>query len=312
MTLFDSRDGRVALAAIILPAVMLGLAGCGAMDRDEGYGSVEPAAYERIVSMSPAVTEMLFELGLGDRVVGVTTFCNYPEEAKQKTKIGGFHDASYEAMFSLRPDLVVSVDRFHQVDERLRDLGLCHLAVETETIPAILKSIRLLGEACEVSERAEVVVSRMENGMAAIQERARGGDPRRVLVSVGRNMGTGKVEDLYVAGNDTLYGEMISRVGGINAYEGNVPYARISREGLLRLNPEVVVDLIPDLDTHHQVTREQVMREWGKLTALDAVKNQHVYIYGGDYVCVPGPRISQVLMDIAIALNPDIRGTSHE
>ena len=301
------RTKRRRLRHLVLPfLVLLGAVGCGPSVRrapDRGSGDTLP---QRIVSMSPAVTEMLFELGVGDRVVGVTTYCHYPEAARQRAKIGGFYDASYEAIYSLRPDLVVSVGAFHETNDDLEKLGLRHLSVDTGSIPGILQSIRLLGERCGAEVQGQAIVARIERRIAAIHAATEDTPALRVLVSVGRSMGTGQIEDLYVAGEATLYGEMIVLAGGVNAYTAKVPYARISREGLLRMNPDVVIDLVPDLDTNAQISSGDVRREWMQLTQLAAVKHERVHIFGGEYVCRPGPGICQVLLDIAGALNPRI------
>ncbi len=309
MRTITSSAYRTLLFLAAAQVLLWGALGCGSRRPAREQPLAPPAQnYERIVSMSPSVTEMLFELGLGAKVVGVTTFCLYPEEARSRANIGGFHDANYEAIFALQPDLVVKVGGFGETDENCRELGLNSLSLETATISDILESVRVLGQACGVAERANEVVGHIERQMAEVGKHAQDGPHPRVLVSIGRNMGTGRIEDLYVAGKGTLYGEMIILSGGVNAYEGLVPYAKISREGLLRMNPEVIVDLVPDLDTHEMLTRDVVMQEWHSLSQLDAIKNKRVYLYGGNYVCIPGPRISRVLRDISVAVSP-VSGT---
>ena len=252
--------------------------------------------------MSPSTTEMLYALGLGDRVVGVTDQCNYPPEARGKARIGGYYDPSFEAIVALRPDLVICMKEHATAPARFRSLGLECFMADASDVPSILRTIRALGDLCGAPERARAVTGRMESEMAAVHAAARGRSRCRALVSVGRGMGTGRIQDVYVAGRKTIYGELLELAGGENAYDGAIDYAAISEEGLIRLNPDVIIDLIPDLDKSTNVTRAAVLAEWSTVQHLDAARKAHVFVFGGDYVCIPGPRVTLVLKDMAGAL----------
>ncbi|MDH3981791.1 MAG: ABC transporter substrate-binding protein, partial [Kiritimatiellaceae bacterium] len=149
------------------------------------------------------------------------------------------------------------------------------------------------------------VIAAAKKRIAEIQEITKGTDPKKVLISIGRNMGTGGITAVYVAGQNTLHNEMLKLLGAQNVYEGDLEYARMSKEGIMHLNPDIIIDLIPDLETSVKMTTDEVRSEWEILRTVPAVKNDQVYVFGSDYVCIPGPRFILVLEDIARAVYPD-------
>jgi iron complex transport system substrate-binding protein len=259
----------------------------------------------RIVSMAPSLTECLFALGAGDRLTGVTSFCNHPAEARNLPRIGGYTDANYERIYSLQPDLVLLLDEHFSAAGRLDELGIPYIRFDTSSIPAIFRTIETLGRILDEKQAAATLTSQLRQRMEAVMSKPGDAPGQRVLVSIGRNMGTGGLSDVYVAGPGTLYHEMLEAIGAENVYTGKLPYAKLSHEAILRLAPDVVIDLIPDLDTSTTMSTEAVRAEWNVFGDLPAVVNRRVHVFGGDYVCVPGPRFVEVLEDIAYAVYPN-------
>lgn len=261
--------------------------------------------------MAPSITECIYAIGGGDRVVGVTTECNYPADADALPKIGGYSDANYEAIYTLKPDLAIIPTEHYAAGDRLTALGIPHLRVDTSTIPTIFQTMETLGDLFQTQEAASKTIAQLKQRIDSIKARTAGEPSRRVLISIGRNMGNGGLSDVYVAGQSTLYNEMLEMLGAINVYAGKMEYARISTEGILRLQPDVIIDLIPDLETASNVNMEEVRNEWNILKNVAAVKKGEVHVFGGDYVCVPGPRFVLTFENIARAVYPACFNDTH-
>ncbi len=260
----------------------------------------------RIVSLAPSATEVLFDLGLGDRVVGVTRFCDYPPEAKQKTDIGGFLDPDYEAILALKPDLAVVLSIHDVAAKRLGELGIRTLVLEHRTFDGVLESIQLVGDSCGAGPKAAEALGTIRHRLAVMQIRMQDVKRPRVLISSGRSYGTGSIGEVYVAGRNEWYDDIIQRAGGVNAYQDEgVQFPNVAGEGLLRLDPEVIIELVPP-ESMKGSTPEAIIAEWNALPTLKAVQNKRVFVLSNDYVSIPGPRFIDTLEDVARILHPEI------
>lgn len=277
----------------------------------------EPAEYRRIVSMAPNITEILFVLGLGERVVGVTKFCDFPEEASRRTSIGGLVDPDYEAVFGLRPDLVIVLpEHGREIEDDLRRLGLRTLRVSNRGVEDILESILTIGHTCRVGDAAGALVASLRVRVEAVRQKARGqrnrgqrnrGLPRpRVLICVGREVGSGKVESAYVAARGTYFDEIIELAGGENALpQSVVRYPVLSAEGLLGLDPDLIIDLASDVEKGN-VDVADVAADWDAHPELRAVRDGRIHVFTADYVSVPGPRFATFLEDCLAVIHPRV------
>jgi iron complex transport system substrate-binding protein len=292
-----------------LPAAIIFALGCsfcspGAAENNPTIRG-DSCAYRRIVSLAPSVTEILFDLGLGERVVGVTRYCNYPLEARGKTRVGGYVDPNYEGIVRLEPDLVIMLTTHAATKEHLRQLGLKTLTIDHTGIAGIIASITTIGSACGAARKAECLVHEITARMDRIRKKTDGCDRPRVLVSVDRNADV--FNDVYIAGKNTCYDEMVSIAGGVNAYGGSLSsYPVVSIEGICRLNPEVVIDLLPQLEGRKN-SREKILAQWGTIRTIEAVRNRRIYLLEQDYAVIPGPRFIDLLEDMARAIHPELR-----
>lgn len=308
-----SRRWLIAIALVIAGAIGLGIT---LQLRGESPESttVSPSqakevasrSYQRIVSLSPSITECLFALELGDRVVGVTNYCDYPPEALTKSKVGGYYDLNLEAIVALRPDLVVCMPNHADHLSDLENLGLSHLTIDHRKVAKILDSLKTLGRTCGVPERAEAIVQDIRQRMTSVQERVVDARRPRVLVCVGRNMGSATIDEVYIAGNGGFYDEMITLAGGMNAYQGKgeLAFPVITGEGLLRLEPEIIIDMVADLP-ESGLSEADVLRQWNSFPDLSAVKNGRVLLFTDDFAVVPGPRFIQILEKMANVIHPE-------
>lgn len=296
--------------AIVIVALVF--AGAAALHLLFGGASVSTSSLHtgspprRIVSMAPSVTETLFALGLGDRVVGVTRYCDYPPEAASKAKIGGFLDPNYEAIVKLDPDLVVLLVIHSEARERLAQLAISTLSVDHRTVEGIFDSFHQIGDRCGAAPAAGRLVAKCQRRMTAVRDKTAGLDRPRVLISSARALGTGRVETVYAAGHGQWYDELIDLAGGENAYpDDGIAFPEIGPEGLVRLDPDVIVEMAPELDDR-QYTVQDLVDEWKTIPGLRAVEDGRVYVLHGDYVAIPGPRFVRVLEDLAHVLHPNV------
>ncbi|MBN2717032.1 MAG: ABC transporter substrate-binding protein, partial [Deltaproteobacteria bacterium] len=132
--------------------------------------------------------------------------------------------------------------------------------------------------------------------------------PKTVMIATGRNMGTGKIEDAYIIGKDGFYQDMIEMVGAQNAYQGGGAFPVVSNEGILRMNPDVIIDMVPDIDKQN-ISEESILSEWRQMKDLSAVQHKEVHLLTDDYVVVPGPRFILLLEQFSRILSnaPDAK-----
>ena len=268
--------------------------------------AVNPPA--RIVSTAPSITEMLYALGLGHRVVGVTTFCHYPPEATRKPKIGNYLRPDLETIVALRPDLLIMERTGVRQAERLPALKLKVLEVDDGTIPGIYESIQRIGAAAGVADRAAALCSQIRAGLDQIRERVAPLPRRRVLFVVGHT--PGRLEDLIVAGRGAYLDQVIELAGAANIFRDTVAaYPKVSLEQVLARNPEVIVDM-GEMAQTTGVTEEQkraVVALWNRYPALAAVKQQRVFAVASDIFVVPGPRVIEAARAFAQMAHPEVK-----
>lgn len=246
----------------------------------------------RIVSTAPSITETLFALGLGENVQGVTDSCKYPEEALKIKKIGQVLDINMETVISLRPDIVFVISANSGLVQKLQALNIKTVIIDQSTIAGFMKSLDEIGEKCNVSQKAAEIKSEIEKSMNAV----RPGERKKIMVVAGRDYFSSSIKDVYIAGNDGFYSELIRLAGHENVYHGELNYPKIQVEGLISLNPDVIIDVITNGDMCKN--REGYLKSWSVLSDLKAVKNGSVFMICKDYWSIPGPRFMNIVEDI--------------
>src|SRR5438552_3805016 len=257
-------------------------------------------APHRIVSVAPAITEILFALGAGDQVVGVTTYCKYPEAAKAKPKIGGYTTPSVEAILALRPDQVVMTKNRPDVAQKLRHTGIDVLEVQPDNLSGIYESIQRISAKIGVPARGQTLIQSIEKELKDAAAGPGIGPKPRVLFVVGRTPGT--VLDLSVAGRGSYLSELIALAGGENIFaDASIPYPQVGMEEIIRRNPDVIIDM-GHSEMLSEAQKEGVRQLWKKYAFLGAVKNGKVFPISADYFVTPGPRVVQAVRDIRTML----------
>jgi iron complex transport system substrate-binding protein len=304
----DRHRVCAALAIASLAVCGCGVRGSGgSIERETGSPIPTP---QRIVSLAPSLTETLFALGVGDRVVGVTRYCTHPPEVRELPRVGGHLDPSYEAIVALEPDLVVAIPSSEPSERRLQSLGVRVLRVDQHDVPAILESVTVLAETCGVADRGAVIRRSMERRLDEVAHDVAGETEPRVVVVVGHEIGAGAVRSVWAAGPDTFYDGVLEIAGGRNAVEGGlVRYPELSREGLAALDPDVVVDVVAGVE-ERGLSLRQIREGWSALTELRAVREGRVRVLEGDVMVVPGPRLPEMVRAVAMALHPNLVGAT--
>ena len=285
------RWAGLLFASLIAIVVLTSTAG-------QAVAPVAAPAPRRIVSTSPTVTETLFALGLGDRVVGVSRYCRYPAAAAALPKIGTFLKPDVELIARLQPDLVVIHESHTTTAERLASLSIRYVTVERGTLASVFSNIRDIGAATCVADRATALVRDIEQQLARVRQSVAGRSPKRTLIVVGRR--TGALTDLVVAGRGTYLDELIGIAGGINVLDDpKLPeYPRIAMETVIRMKPDVIIDAA---DMGEQVDVSRIRRTEALWATQPLVKASGIRVHGvsEEAFVTPGPRVTDVARQLA-------------
>jgi iron complex transport system substrate-binding protein len=254
----------------------------------------------RIVSTSPSITETLFALGLGDRVVGVSTYCRYPPEVAQLPKVGTFLRPNAETIARLKPDLVIVQAGPNQVASPLATLGIKTALVESGSLEGVFVTIQRISAAAGVPGRGNRLVTDVRSALQRIRSAVAPRAPRKVLIIVGRQTGT--LTDIIAVGPGSYLHDIAAIAGGTNVLaSATLQYPRISMEAIIRLEPDVLIDVgemgetPADSDRRSRITEDLWMRQ----TLVKAVRDRAVHAVNDEAFVVPGPRIVEVARTMA-------------
>ncbi len=262
--------------------------------------------YQRIITLSPSLTETVFALGLGDRVVAVTDYCDYPPEAQALPSVGSYTNTSLEAITRLQPDLVIMLNGQQQRQQQLRQLGIKTLVLENSTIAGIKQTIIDIAELTGKQNEADALLKNIQDQIDYVQNKVRHIAPVKTLVAIAHYVNSDQLDTVYIAGQQDFYNELLELAGGMNVYTDNtVKVPSVSAEGIIRMNPDAIIDVFPE-PKDHQSDMNQVKKQWQSLRSVDAIKQGRVYIIEHDYASIPGPRIFKLLPEMAQLLHPEL------
>lgn len=261
---------------------------------------------DRIVSLSPGITETLFEMGFGPRVVGVSRFDHFPPATENLPRVGGYLDPNWEAIIRLHPDLILVMESQEAVRVRAERFGLRCCRVDQHDLKAMLASFENIAAACGNAEVGKSLRARVEARLQSISGRVRGFPKPRTLVVVGRNPKQ-EVQNAWVAAPGSLCDDLLSRAGGVNVItdSSHGPYPEISREGILDLDPDVILDLMSP-NSRPAVSPQVLLRDWKSMTPLRARREKKIFILQESWLVIPGPRVVRSLEVFAKTLHPGL------
>jgi iron complex transport system substrate-binding protein len=275
------------LALLLLP-------GCRRQEGGAPAQASKPA--HRIVALTPSLTETLFALGLGDRVVGVGDYTYWPDAAVRKPHLGGLFNPNLERIVSLHPDLAILGPSERDLAAKLRPLKIDVLIVPNETLADVDRSFHTIAQACGVPKAGDRLAAEWRAGLAP---NPLPGPPLKVILSVGRS--PGRLGEITVAGHGTFLDELLGRLGAVNAFaDAPTLYPQIGVEEIVARKPDVILELRSDRQTPEQAAA--IVRDWQALAEVPAVRDHHVEVIAGSFVLLPGPRLPQLYGEMRAAL----------
>ena len=257
---------------------------------------------QRVISLSPGNTEILFALGLDDEIVGVTAYCNYPEAAKTKPRVGGYYPPDIEKIVSLEPDLVFA-DAIHEkaVLPALEDVGLTVVANAAESVDAVLHDITLMGQIMGKSRRASQLVADLTQRIEVITAKT------GALISEQRPrvLYVCWHDPIWTQGSKTFIDDLIGKAGGMNIASDFEKSRIISLEAVVARNPQVIA--VSGMGTTRGLIFSSIKNE-SRLRGTEAIVKGQVYEIDSDLIDRPGPRIVDALEQVAKFIHPEIFG----
>ena len=262
-----------------------------------------PKTPQRIVSLVPAVTEMLYAIGAGPRMVGASSFDTYPPEVRALPKVGGLIDPDLERIISLRPDLVVISATHAELGVQLRSAGLATFPYALGDLANVTHTIRILGTVTGLDREAASVIAGLESRFEAIRDRVKGRPKVRTLLVFSRQPGS--LRGVYVSGGTGFLHDLLELAGGENVFAGVRREAvQATTEAIISAAPDAIVELrTGPAPASGEIERER--RNWDALPAVPAVRTGRIFVLVGDELVVPGVRVADTAERIAGVLHPD-------
>jgi iron complex transport system substrate-binding protein len=290
---------KIALAIVItiLSSVCPGPASCATFEDALGRKVSLERPPERIITLAPNLTEILYALGLGDRVVGVTNHCNYPPEASLKPKVGSYINLNVEKIISLSPDLAIgTVDGNERIIlDLLEQAKIKAFFVNPRSVRQVIDTILALGRLCGALENAQTLTSKLTRRVDHVVERTGSREKPLVFLQI-------QIQPIMTVNKNTVHNDLIRLAGGRNmAAEEPITYPRISIEEVIQRRPDVI--LISSMERAGRF--ERARQEWLKWTSIPAAKNKRVYLIDSDLIDRPSPRLIDGLEMMARYIHPE-------
>ncbi len=251
----------------------------------------EKKIYNRVISLAPSLTEIVYILNADTQLVGVTQFCVYPQEAQQKPKIGGYTNINFEQVISLKPDLILALPVHQNNFKKFEQLKIPFKEYRQNTVDdirnSILKISEFLGRENEASNFLKIFDKEMNIAIDGIDRSKK----FKVLIIVGRNFG--ELKNAVCAGRHSFYNDLIERSGGINAApESALEYNSLNAESIVSMNPDIIIEIYaPHSGMTAAKDENKLRKDWNIFKNVNAVKNQRIHYIIRDYATLPGPRI---------------------
>lgn len=258
----------------------------------------------RIVSLSPNVTEMLYGMGALDQVVGISDYCTYPADVNRLPSVGGWHNPNLEKLTALRPDLVIVDDgQAPFVEDNFKMLGLRVMVVADHTIQDVYGAITALGHATGHEEAAAKLATTTRTELLRISQKTAALPRPKVVLIVERTPGT--LRDLYTATEGGFLAELVTMAGGrIAVPPARRGYGKFSKEDLLAINPDVILDFIHGVKSRFS---GDPMEAWRDMAELKAVRARQVHGVNEEFVPHASQRMVQTAALFAHLIHPEVQ-----
>jgi len=289
---------------ILFLCLLLTIYGCGTSDTkpvEKGKTFTDALGREvkissppqKVISLSPAITEILFALELDEKIIGTTEYCDYPEEAKNKPKMGNFENPNFELIVDSEPDLVfIAAGIQTSLIEKFNELNIKVFCLDAETVEQVISNIELAGQIMDANDKAKALSSKMKEKLSTIQEKIQGQEKPLVFFEIWD-------DPLMSAGPGTFINNLIELAGGINlAKDAATRYPQINFEVLVDKNPDIYIAI------NHQ--RKNDITNRPNFQSLKAIQEGKIYTIEDDLVTLPGPRIIMGLEEMAKIIHPEL------
>ena len=272
---------------------------------------VSPSAFQRstqtsarrIVSLVPATTEMLFDMGAGDRVIGVGTYDHFPPQVESLPKLGGLLDPSIERLIAMRPDLVIVYDTQTELRRQLERSGIPQWSYSLQGLADVATTMRALGRRIGMEGAGHAAADRLNATLEGVKARVVGRPRPKTLLIFGRDPGS--LRAINASGGYGFLHDLLELAGGTDVLNDiKKPAVNMSTEMVLARAPEAIIELHYG-DSAQSRNLDVERRVWNTLPAVPAVRNNRVYLLTGNEFVVPGPRVTQVAERFARVLHPE-------
>ena len=257
-----------------------------------------PDKPQRVVSLAPSITEIVFALDQGHRLQGVTTYSDFPPEAVKLPKVGSYVHLDLEKIVALKPDLCIAIKDGNPrvIAQRLESLKIPVYAVDPNNLETIMKTVLEIGTLLNAKGRANQLVQNMDLRIQKVKSLVAKATHRpRVFFQIG-------VTPIVSVGTRTFIHELIVKAGGTNLAAGPIPYPRFSREKVLALSPEIIIIT----SMARSAVFEKVKAEWEKWPNMPAVRNQRIYVENSNFFDRPTPRLLDGLELLIQLIHPEL------
>jgi iron complex transport system substrate-binding protein len=258
----------------------------------------------RVISLVPAVTEMLFAVGAGAQVAGVSSFDTYPPEARKKPQVGALLNPDFERILSLKPDLVVVYGSQTELLGRLERMSIPTFVYRHAGLADVSTTISSLGARVGRSAEAAKVVRGLQTTLTAIRTSVAGRPRPRVALVFGREAGA--LRNIFVSGGIGFLHDLIETAGGLNAFaDVRRESVQVSSEAMLTHAPDIIIETHQSSWDTSLTPREQAV--WRALASVPAVRTNRIHIVADDRLFIPGPRVAEAARVLAGVVHPEIR-----
>lgn len=291
--LFRSAKSVVALIGLIVVSV-----GC------DSSGVAEKNPRHGVVTFGPNITETVYAIGQGDRIVGVTNFCDYPPGAQTKKRVGGYLDPDLETITALSPELIILPGKMEKLAQLAEQNHFKILNAHMDDMASIHSSIRAIGAALNCSGKAEDLIAKIDSDLDvvcnAVKDQPR---PKVLLINTRQSH---DLNNIFTVGKLSFMSELTIIAGGDNIFnDTEKPYFEASKESIVARAPDVIIEF----HAGENISPEEQARyiaDWNELSTVPAVQSKHVYLFLESYGLRPGPRVGLIAAQLAKMLHPDV------
>jgi len=287
----------IGMALALLNAGPVSAASRTLMDQ-AGRTVVVPGSPDRVISLAPNITQIIYDLGCEDRLRGVTTYSDYPAPAKALPRVGDYVRLDLEKIVSLKPDLCIAIKDGNPKETvmRLESLGIPVYAVNPRSIDTVMSSVLAIGELLNASDRAESLVAGMKTRICRVEKMAATASAKpRVFFQIG-------ISPIVSVGSDTFINELIEKAGGVNLAGNRTAYPRFSFEEIVVLAPDIII-----MTTMEQEGAfDEVKARWRQWPGVPAVMADRIFVVDSDIFDRPTPRLIDALEILAQMIHPEL------